>query len=263
MDDQDVQQPVADAAYEENYEEPTLTTEEQSQDVPQPEGQPIDEVQAPEGEEPVEEVVTQDEVQEDEEEEYIPYEPTVPTGMPTPQFDMSQVPVDEDGNIDPNALAQAFTQHTQQAVQAATQSAAGMVRELEERRVEEAQWNKAREKFPELKSDKTLAQEVQALRYGMFMQDLNTGKENARLLSPAQAMERLNKRLGSYKTAGVKQATENVRVQESVYVEPTSNSKSTASSDEETHFRQMRSPNRAEAEAAQAAILRNRLFGDN
>lgn len=259
-DDQVVETPVDESTNVDN--EPTLTNESEVQDDQVVETQEQGEVE----ETPVSDAdsVPESTVEADEDEEnYTFYSPTIPEAPNVPSFDPSQMAVDEDGNIDVNALADAINNHVANAVQASTQSAAGMVRELEERRVEEAQWQKAREKYPELKTDKQLAQEVNALRYGMFMSDIQGGKADAKMLTVAQAMERFNKRMTSSRADGIKQATENVRVQESAYIQPTSNAKSVSQSDEDSLFQKMRSPIKSEAEAAQAAILRNRLFGDN
>lgn len=269
MDDSTVQQPVVDTTNDTPNED-TLTVE-QPQEVQQPESTETQQEAGEEVQEQVEvpEVPEQsyqqpEVVEEDEDEDYIPFTPTVPEQgyEQLPQFDFSQVQTDENGNVDPNSLAQAINQQIQQAVQNATKSAASMVKESEERRVEEAQWQRAREKAPELKTDKQLAQEVQALRYGMFMSDISAGKENAKMLTPLQAYERLNKRISSAKSEGAVQATQSVRVQESAYVEPTSNASSAAGSDKDALYQKMRSPDRSEADKASHDLLKSMLFGE-
>lgn len=194
-----------------------------------------------------------EEAPEAEEEEVQQFQPTY--GQ-VPPLDLSQLPQDEDGNVDANALAQAIAQRDQ----ALLQQAANMVSQAEERREEEKLWIKAQEAHPELRSDKALAEEVNALRFGLFAKDINEGKQ-ARMLTPTQAYTRLQKRFAQAEAKGVAQATESVKVQESVYTQPTANAGS-AKSDEADLFRKMRSGNKAEAEAAQDEILSRRLFGE-
>ena len=208
-------------------------------------------------EQPHEEPVEQEEVEpaEPEEEEPEPYQ--VSPYEEVPQLDFSQLPADENGNIDTHALADAI-QGQNKAVLA---QAARMVQEVEERRTEERLWQKARDKYPELKSDKELAKEVNAFRFGVFANEVQDGKQ-ARMMTPSQAFDRMNKRFSAYQAAGVKQATENVKVQESAYIEPTQNaSKDPAESSKEKLFIQMRSYDKAEREAATDALLKNILFG--
>lgn len=227
------QAPTQDAPAEEQ----TLTTQpEQSAPAPEPEAT----VAAP--------------VEDAEEEEYNAFQPTYGT---VPPLDLSNLPQDDDGNVDANALAQAIAQRDQ----ALLQQAASMVQQAEERREEEKLWNKAFEANPELRSDKALAEEVNALRFGLFAKDINAGKENARMLTPTQAYERLSKRFAQAEAKGVQQATESVKVQESVYTQPTANA-SSAQADESDLFNKMRSPNREVAESAADTILRKRLFGE-
>lgn len=257
MDDQSVQSTPTDESVNESQNEGNLTTEE-----PQ-EAQETSTESVEQPEQPVQQTEPQQQTVEasDEEDEYVPFTPSLPPEeVGVPQFDLSQVQPGEDGMIDAGTLANAFNTQLQQAVQAATKNAATMVREAEEKRLEENMWQKARDKYPKLKSDKTLAQEVQSLRYGMFLSEINEGKQ-ARMLTPTQAYERLNKRIEAAKNEGVKQATESVRVQESAYVEPTSNASKATAGNKEALYQKMRSPIRSEAESAQRDILKNLLFG--
>lgn len=177
-----------------------------------------------------------------------------------PPFDFSKIPANENGELDAQALAQAFQEYGQEIAKTSTQNAANMLQEMEERRQEERQWNKAFEKYPDLKNDKSLAEEVQALRFGLFANEINSGKQG-NLITPTKAFERLNSRFAAKKVEGIKQATENTRVEESVYVEPTSNAGSVKESDEDALFKQMRSPDRTEADQAGFDFLKKRLFG--
>jgi len=206
---------------------------------------------------PIEQSTEPEEViSEDDEDEDGTLMPVSAPELQSPLLDFSQLPADENGNIDPNALAEAL----QQRDQAILKQAASMVQEQEDRRQEERQWQKAIEKFPELKKDKSLAEEVQALRFGLFASDIQAGKQS-KLVSPAQAYQRLQKRFSDAQNAGFRQATANTRIEESVYVEPTSNASSASAEDSGEVFKRMRSPDRVEAERAGFEFLKNQLFG--
>lgn len=187
-----------------------------------------------------------------------------PPSIEMPTFDLSQLPVDADGNADVNALAQLINQNNSQvaaATQAALQQSNAYAVELEEKRREEHLWQKATEKYPELK-DKEYAKEVQAYRFGMFANDITSGAADARIMTPAQAAKALSKRVSVAKAEGVKQGTENVRVQESAYIESSNGAASNAKSSSDQLINQMRSPNRADADAASQTYLKKLLFGD-
>lgn len=190
------------------------------------------------------------------EEELQEFQSFEPTYGGVPPLDLTQLPQDEEGNIDPQALAQAM----QRRDQAILQQSASMVQQYAEQMEEKELWNKAFEAKPELRSDKALAEEVNALRFGLFASEINAGKQG-RMLTPIQAYERLNKRFAQAEAKGAQQATESVKVQESVYTQPTANAGS-AKDDTADLFNKMRSSDRTEAEAAADAILRSRLFGE-
>lgn len=257
MDESTVQETPVDDSTNEPQDDSNLTDQPQvaePETTVEPEQQEEQTVPTPE--------VPEATVSEEEDEDYVPFQPSLPPQeLNVPEFDLSQIQPAEDGTLDANSLAQAFNAQVQRAVQAATQNAASMVKEAEERRIEENMWRKAQDKYPELKQDKDLAKEVQALRYGMFLSDINAGKQG-RMLTPAQAYDRLSKRLGAAKTEGVRQATESVRVQESAYVEPSTNASTASGTDKGALFEKMRSPDRGVAEAAQRVILKNLLFGE-
>lgn len=238
MDENDVQ--TAEGQYEpenDTQDEPLTNNEVETVEAEQP-AEPLDSPEV-----------------EDDEEDFEPYQVQVPDA-PIPKIDFSNLPTDENGNVDANALAEVIQNQTQAAVKQAAQ----MVQQAEERRVEERLWQKAWDKHPELKTDRQLAEEVNALRFGLFAKDINEGK-TSRMLTPAQAFERLNKRFVAQKAEGVRQATESVRVQESAYVEPTQNAKKDPNADDARLFQQMRSYDRGEREAAADAFLKRRLFG--
>lgn len=246
MDEQQAPQQEQEVPTNEANNEETLTTQE-----PQEEAEVTAEVAEPS-------VPEQPEVEseEDEDDSYSPYQVDVPS-VNNP-IDFNSLPTTEDGTIDADALARAM----QQRDQAILSQAANMVQQVEEKRQEERLWQKAFEKNPELKKDKELAQEVQAVRFGLFAQQVESGRSDAKLMTPSQALDRLSKRFSAAKEAGVKQATESVRVQESAYVEPTQNAGKSESSDKQALFSQMRSHNRAEAEGAANKLLKNMLFGE-
>lgn len=241
---------------EENVQEnETLTTNqpEEPAEQPQEQSEPVES-------EPSEPTV-EDAPVEEEDDSYSPFELTAPQQGPTPQIDLSQVPTNEDGTLNADALAQQINNQLAAANEAARQ-AQTMVQELEEKRREEQLWHKAQERYPELKSDKQLAEEAQAFRMGLFMSEVSSGKQDAKLLSPAQAYERLNKRFSQAKAAGIKQATQSVQVQESAYIEPTNPAGRSEQADKDSLFRSMRSPNRTEAEKAANDYLDRILFGE-
>lgn len=178
------------------------------------------------------------------------YEPSSfsPSYGEVPPLDFSSIPQNEDGTLDAEALADAM----QKRDNAILRQSASMVQQAEERREEEKLWNKAFEAHPELRSDKSLAEDVNAIRFGKFAKDVNDGKV-ARMMTPAQAYKHLQKRFSEAKAEGQRQATASITVQESAYVEPSSNASSANSKAD--NYRKIRSSNRAEAEAAQDAIL--------
>lgn len=201
----------------------------------------------------------EDASQEEDDESYEPFSGYNDYQSQTPQIDLSQIPQNEDGTLNADALAQQINDQLAAANQEA-RNARNLVLELEEKRREESLWHKAQDKYPELKSDKQLASEVQALRMGMLMNEVNSGNANAKILSPSQAYDRLQKRFATAKAEGVKQGTENVKVQESAYVE-TVNPGTAQGTDKDQLFRQMRSGNRAESAKATDAYLEKILFG--
>jgi hypothetical protein len=246
MDDDQVNQPeletpTDEVTNDETQTDQTLTTEE-------PQTGETNEVST----QPVSEPTEED--SEDEDESFTGY--GVAPQYELPPLDFSAIPQNEDGTLDADSLAQALQQRDNNILQQAAQ----MVQQQEENRQEERLWQKAREAKPELKN-KDLAREVNAMRFGLFAEAINNGEENARLLTPMQTYSRLEKRFSQAKADGVRQATESVRVQESAYVEPTQSAGKSDKADEQKLFGQMRSPNRAEADAAADAILRKRLFG--
>lgn len=252
--DEEVQQPQEQTQVPENDQQnETLTNEQpeaEAQEVvseePSPDFQP-------------EATVEDTSIEEEDDDSYQPYSDYQAQSQ-TPQIDLSQIPANEDGTLNAEALAQQINAQLAAANQEA-RNARNLVLEMEEKRREEQLWHKAQDKYPELKSDKQLASEVQALRMGMLMNEVNNGNEKAKILSPSQAYDRLQKRFATAKAEGVKQGTENIKVQESAYVE-TVNPGTGQGKDKDSLFRQMRSSNRAESEQATNSYLEKLLFGE-
>lgn len=154
------------------------------------------------------------EVQETEEEELeLPtYNQFQNTQQQQPIVDVNNLPVDQEGNVDPNAFAQAIYQ---QAVSAANAQAQQTVAEqLREQRL----WQQAEKAYPDLATNKDLKSMVHNARLGEMATSL--GEKNP---SPKQVADRLFKQINTAKASGVEQATNNVRVQQSATLESASN----------------------------------------
>lgn len=153
------------------------------------------------------------EVQETEEEEDVelPTYNQFQTTQQQPPVDINQLPVDAEGNVDPNAFAQAIYQ---QAVTAANAQAQQTVAEqLREQRL----WQQAEKSYPELATNKDLKAMVHNARLGEMASTL--GEKNP---TPKQIADRLFKQINTAKASGVEQATNNVRVQQSATLESAS-----------------------------------------
>lgn len=203
----------------------------------------------------VEEVAeTSEEVEEDD--EYPTYQ------MPdAPQLDFNNLPVGDDNLIDPNALAGAINQQMatieQRAVAQAQQA-------FQEQRAEERAWEKTYEKHPELKTNKELRDLVHRARLGEVADLLSKTQDprSVKLPTPTQVADKFFKNISSAKQEGYKQATENVKVQNSAYVE-TATTKTDDSSDAFAKARQnINNPNKEVAKQARQDLLKSMLFGD-
>lgn len=197
----------------------------------------------------------------EEEEEYAAQTPA-----PTVQPLDPQSFVDENGYVDVNKLTTAFNQGLSQAQQVASATAQ---RELNAQRVEERQWNQAIEKYPQLKSDKALRDIVQNARIGQtteLYQRAGTNQEALaaiKIPTPSQIANELFKRLGDAKNQGVKDATENVKIQQTAYQETASTpGDSTANTKRQELFGQIRNPDTITANKAQRDLLKDLVFSD-
>lgn len=210
---------------------------------------PVEETEVQEVDETVEGPV--EEVQEVEEEADEYQAPQYPTF--TPNIDFSQLPTTEDGLLDPNALASTITEQIAQAQAAAVQEAQAR---FQEERQEERLWNKAIEKYPELKTDKELRELVQNTRLGSLAQ---TNK----FPTPAQVAETLFKRMGSAEAKGAKQATESVKIQKSAYVETSQVKSDDGATKRQQLEQQIVSPDPTVRTKATNELLKSMLFGEN
>lgn len=187
-----------------------------------------------------------------EEEDFDLFEGIEAPQYQTPQLDWSQLPTDEAGNVDPNVLAQAINNQ----VAAATEAASAKARaEYLEMRKEEQLWNKATAKYPELKTDKELRDMVKNARYGAIIEGKNP--------TPAQIADQIFKRFGTAKTEGMKQATENVKIQQSAYIETSGAAPDTQGQRTNNLMTKIRSTDPLEAENAQRELLKDIVFGNN
>lgn len=128
-----------------------------------------------------------------------------------PPVDINQLPVDAEGNVDPNVFAQAIYQ---QAVTAANAQAQQTVAEqLREQKL----WSQAEKSYPELANNKDLKAMVHNARLGEMAASL--GEKNP---TPKQVADRLFKQINTAKASGVEQATNNVKVQQAATLESAS-----------------------------------------
>lgn len=135
-----------------------------------------------------------------------------------PQVDVNNLPMDADGNIDPNAFAQAIYQ------QANASAIAQARKEVADQLREQKLWEQAEKAYPELKEDKTMRDVIKNARLGEMASSL--GEKNP---TPKQIADKLFQRVNTAKQQGVTQAQENVRIQESATLETASNVQKTDS----------------------------------
>lgn len=227
--------------------QPTETPQEEVSQPTAVDEQPVETTEAPA------EVVESTEVEED---EYPSYQ------MPElPQLDFNNIQTGDDGLIDPNVLATAINQQMASIEQRATAKAQQV---YQEQRNEERSWEKAYEKHPELKSNKELRDLVHRARLGEVADLLSKSQDprSVKLPTPGQVADKFFKNITSAKQEGMKQATENVKVQSSAYVE-TSATKTDDGSDAIAKARQnINNPNKEVARQARNDLLKSMLFGD-
>lgn len=186
---------------------PQEPVQEQVQDVEQVPETP-EPVEAPE---PVVQETTAPEPEVEEVEDYDYTAPQVPQYQ-QPPVDINQLPMDAEGNIDPNAFAQAIYMQAQQA--AVAQARQEVAEQLKEQKL----WEQAEKAHPELREDRAMREMVKNARLGQMAASL--GQKNP---TPKQIADQLFSRVNSAKQQGVTQAQENVRIQESATLETASN----------------------------------------
>lgn len=126
-------------------------------------------------------------------------------------IDLSTLPVDAQGNVDPNDFATAIYQNAVQQANAQAQ------RTVQEQLREQKLWQQAEKAYPEIATDKELRGMVNNARLGEMAASL--GEKNP---TPKQVADRIFKKINTAKASGVEQATNNVRVQSSATLESSS-----------------------------------------
>jgi hypothetical protein len=158
-------------------------------------------------------------------------------------IDFNQLPQDEQGNVDPNAFAQALLSMQQQTLNQARAQARD---EMMQVRQEEKLWQRAEKEFPQIAKNREMRQLVQNMRYGVIASGKNA--------TPLEAARQIFKHIGSAQAAGQTQAKQSVQVQRSAALE-TSSTQSAPRSNSADLMSKISSSNRAESEAARQALL--------
>lgn len=236
--------PVRETAETPQPNEPTLTTDQVSQE-PASTTETAEEATVASPEPAV--------VQEEEEEQQTFQQ--VPAVAP---IDFSQLQADENGLIDPNALAGAINQRIAQAEQNASARAQQIYAEQEQ---EKRLWDKAYEKYPDLKTDKELNSLVQQARIGEATDLLSRSNDPAsvKLPTPGQVADKLFKRIGTAKTEGMQQATTNTVVQKSAQLETASRKSDDGAETVQQARANLNNPNKEVANKARNELLRKYL----
>lgn len=204
------------------------------------------------------EVPAEDTVTEEEPQEYIP------PAQQVPQIDPAAF-ADENGYVDVNKLTAAINSAINNVQQTASVTAQ---REMAAQKNEERLWNSAIDKYPDLKTDRTLRDLVQQARIGRTTEAFRgAGNDPQRLAqvkipTPTQIASDLFKRIGQAKSEGVKSATETTTVAQT-NVTPASGSAAPTTSKREELFSKIRDPrDRIGAENAQRELLKDLLFNN-
>lgn len=177
-------------------------------------------------------------------------------------IDFSNLAAGEDGLIDPNALAGSINQQIALAEERATQRAQNA---FQEQQAETRAWDKAIEKYPDLKGNRDLRDMIQQARIGQFTESFNRNGDpaNIKLKTPMQVADNFFKHIGTAKAEGMKQATTNTVVQQSAHVETASRRTSDTSETRSKLYQNINNPNKEVAKKARQDILKGYLFGDN
>lgn len=222
-----------------------------------PDEQPSDDSQAapaaPAGTPPAE----PEEPPAEEEDDSQPYRP-VP---PTPPIDFSQLAADENGLIDPNQLAGAINQRIAQAEQNASARAQQIYAEQE---AEKGLWDKAYDKYPDLKTDKELRHLVHQARIGEATDLLSRSNDpnSVKLPTPSQVAQKLFNRIGTAKTQGMAQANTNTQIQKSAVLETAGRATNEGAESVQQARANLNNPNKEVATKARSELLRKYLGWD-
>lgn len=199
-----------------------------------------------EPQETVETTEVQEEVQEDDD-DYLPHYTET---QELPDFDLTNLPADENGLVDLNAYAEAMKQRD---VTLMEQARAAARQEFLEQRQEERAWSKAVEKYPQLKGNRELRDLIHQTRMGSIVEGKNP--------TPLQIADQLFKHLGTAKTEGYQQAKTTETIQKSASLETASQPASNETRKEQLFKKISDSHDRTGAEAAQRELLKMMVFG--
>lgn len=180
---------------------------------------------------------------------------------PLQPLDIASLPVNEQNLIDPDAMSAAFNQQIANAEERATMRAR---QSFQEQQAETRAWDKAYEKYPDLKGNKELRDMVQQARIGQFTESFNrnTDPSTVKIRTPMQVADTIFKHIGTAKQEGMKQATTNTVVQQSAYTETSGRRSSDTGDARNKAFQNINNPNKAVANQARNDLLRKIAFGD-
>jgi hypothetical protein len=202
---------------------------------------------------------TTDETAAEEDESFNQYQPNIPDVQP---LDLSKLPVNDENLIDPNALAGAINQQIASAEQRAVARAQ---QGFNEQRAEDQAWNRAYEKYPQLRSDKELRALVHQARLGEVTDMLSRSQDprSVKLPTPSQIAGKLFKYMGTAKQEGMQQATTNTVIQQSARLETGGTRTNDNADTKAKNFQNINNPNREVAKKARTDLLKSMLFGDS
>lgn len=202
--EEDNAQPVVDESQtqelqEEAVEAPEVDTDESQHETD--ENQPLEEEAVqPEASEP--ETQQEEEVEPEEEEGFNPSQLESLQGPAVQTVEIQQY-IDEEGNFDAIGYNSAMQQQIAAQTQAAVQQA---VATTQMQQSYDKEWNKALDKYPELKKDRELRDMVQDIH-------ANSAMPGRKYLSPAKAAEKIFGIRSSAKAEGMKAAQQTRQVQ--------------------------------------------------
>lgn len=189
------------------------------------------------------------------------FDPSQYNLAPVAPIDFNNLTAGENGEIDANALIGQINASVQQAENRATQRAQLM---FEQQRFEEKLWDKAYEKYPDLKTDKELKGLVHQARIGEATEQLSRIQQDPgykmKVPTPSQIADKLFKHISTAKTAGMKQATENTVIQQSARLESGSNRGTENVEQTAAQYKNINNPNKEIAVKARSAILADLVF---